>query len=361
MHREFYDDHWKNLENGKNVDVLHMIANNVAIVFFLMLNSSFINTVLTEIIDPLPQGIKKFLGKIKFFLLYSRILPDADLFFDPVGTTPFNNFYLPRVTLIHDIIYNDLPRYMYTAKYAKKSVEAAARHSDTIISVSKFSQRRIREVLDIDEAKVYFVHTAFAKRLKKPLAVDHKAILRKYGLKKNKYIVYPSCFWQHKNHSRLLQAFAKYLKQYNSDMKLVLMRSFTEKIAFVYDLHDLADHVVTTDYVDNDTFRVILENASAIIQASLYEGVGMTVLEGMDAGKPVTASRVASVPEIAGDAVLYFDPYDIDDMCSAIHRITSDEDLREYLVEKGREQVEKFSNKEKMTEEYIKILESVMQ
>ncbi|MDR3180027.1 MAG: hypothetical protein LBT70_03970, partial [Holosporaceae bacterium] len=63
----------------------------------------------------------------------------------------------------------------------------------------------------------------------------------------------------------------------------------------------------------------------------------------------------------AEDAVLYFDPYDINDMCSAIHRITSDENLRKNLVEKGRKQVEKFSHKEKMIEEYVKILESVMQ
>jgi glycosyltransferase involved in cell wall biosynthesis len=263
--------------------------------------------------------------------------------------------------LIHDILYHDLPKYIFSLQYAKDSTEAAVQYSDAIITISKFSQRRIGEVLDIDEAKVHFVHTALAKRLKEIVTVDHKAIFEKYGLKKNKYIVYPSCFWQHKNHKRLLQAFAKYLTLYGNDMKLVLMGSASEKIARTYASHNLADYIVITDRVDDNTFRVILEEASAVIQASLYEGFGMTVLEGMDAGKPVAASRVASIPEVAGDAVLYFDPYDIDDMCSAIHRITSDKDLREDLIEKGREQVEKFSDKEKMIEEYIKILESVMQ
>ncbi|MDR2795032.1 MAG: glycosyltransferase family 4 protein [Holosporaceae bacterium] len=361
MHRKEYNYLWKSIKNGKNIDALYIIDNYASVASFVVLNMPIIDDIVTNITDLLPDKIKRFLGKIKCFLRYSIMLPNVDLFFDPVTTTSFNNFYLPRVTVIHDLLYNDLPKRMYSPKYAQMSAEMAARYSNAIITISKFSQRKIWELLDIDEKKVHLVYTALAKRLNRTSIVNHEEVLKKYGLTKNKYIVYPSYFWLHKNHDRLIEAFMKYRRQYKSDMKLVLMGSVSEIEDEKHHLRNCADRLVFTNRVDDNTFRVIMEDASAVIQASLYEGFGMTVLEGMNAGKPVTASRVAAIPEIAEDAVLYFDPYDVDDICSAIHRITSDENLRCDLIKKGWKQVKKFSNKEKMIEEYIKIMESVMQ
>jgi glycosyltransferase involved in cell wall biosynthesis len=120
------------------------------------------------------------------------------------------------------------------------------------------------------------------------------------------------------------------------------------------------DKVVFTGFISNDDLQVIIENSLAIVFPSLYEGFGMPVIEGMAAGKPVAASREASIPEVAGDAALYFDPYDVDDMCEAIHEITSNEDLRRSLIEKGKVRVKNFSNKEEMVDKYISLMESVM-
>jgi len=87
----------------------------------------------------------------------------------------------------------------------------------------------------------------------------------------------------------------------------------------------------------------LIRGARAVLFPSLYEGFGLPVLEAMMLGTPVVTSRASSIPEIGGDAVLYVDPYDADDIATAIRTIASDADLRGELAQRGRAQAELFS------------------
>ena len=87
----------------------------------------------------------------------------------------------------------------------------------------------------------------------------------------------------------------------------------------------------------------LIRGARAVIFPSLYEGFGLPVLEAMLLGTPVVTSRASSLPEIAGDAALYVNPYDIDEIAEAIKTITADADLRAELARRGRVQAELFS------------------
>ncbi len=87
----------------------------------------------------------------------------------------------------------------------------------------------------------------------------------------------------------------------------------------------------------------LIRGARAVLFPSLYEGFGLPVLEAMLLGTPVVTSRTSSLPEIAGDAALYVDPYDIDDIAEAIKTITADDGLRTELSQRGRAQAELFS------------------
>jgi glycosyltransferase involved in cell wall biosynthesis len=334
------------------------MENDLAVMFFYFISNFSFSEKLRELIMTFPENIRVFLGKLKFSLLYYRWLPKIDLFFDPVVTYNYNDFYLPRVSIIHDLLYQDLPEFMTSLEFEKNKVRSAARYSDAIITVSNLSQKKILDVLTVDESKVHMIHTQFSRRLDK-IIENQSDILKKYGLKKGEYLVYPSAFWPHKNHGRLVKAFLRYLKFDGLKLKLVLMGSVSKLVKTIL-VDSSKDQIIVTGFVDDDTFQVIMENALAMIHPSLYEGFGMTVLEGMAAGLPVAAGRVASVPEIAGDAVLYFDPYDIDDICRAICDISSDASLRRILIEKGKARAEKFSHKEDMINQYIEVMESVM-
>jgi glycosyltransferase involved in cell wall biosynthesis len=87
----------------------------------------------------------------------------------------------------------------------------------------------------------------------------------------------------------------------------------------------------------------LIRGARAVLFPSLYEGFGLPVLEAMLLGTPVVTSRASSLPEIAGDAALYVDPYDVDDIADAIKTITADAGLRTELSRLGRAQADLFS------------------
>jgi glycosyltransferase involved in cell wall biosynthesis len=80
-----------------------------------------------------------------------------------------------------------------------------------------------------------------------------------------------------------------------------------------------------------------------LVFPSVYEGFGLPILEAMAVGVPVVCSRVASLPEVAGEAAVYFDPYSVDDMAQQIARVALDSGLRGALRQKGRENVKRFS------------------
>jgi glycosyltransferase involved in cell wall biosynthesis len=349
---------WENVE-GKNIEPLHVAFCDFFGLIFLAIDHMPFSDLLSRLIYNFPKCIRELVGKLKFFLLYARLLPHIDLFFDPITTLHLNNFYLPRVSTIHDLLYHDLPKLSYSYTYAKKATETAIKYSDKIIAVSNFSKRRIFDLFDVADEKVCAIHTMLSKRLKKS-ANNGEEILKKYGLSKNNYLIYPSCFWKHKNQHGLIQAFAKYIKLHKADIKLLLSGFSLGVPNEKYIPSDIKDKVVITGFVDNKTLQIFIENSLALIHPSLYEGFGMTILEGMAAGKAVTASRVASIPEIGGNAVLYFDPYNIDDMCNAIHEIISKSELRNDLIKKGLERVKVFSNKESMIDQYIAAFEAVL-
>ena len=97
------------------------------------------------------------------------------------------------------------------------------------------------------------------------------------------------------------------------------------------------------DFIDDDELAVLYRNASCLVFPSLYEGFGLPVLEAMQYNCPVICSGTTSLPEVAGDAALYIDPYDYKDIRNKISAVLKDPELRKSMIEKGKKRVEFFS------------------
>ena len=95
--------------------------------------------------------------------------------------------------------------------------------------------------------------------------------------------------------------------------------------------------------MSNEDVKNIYANATIFIYASLYEGFGIPVLEAMQSGVPVITSNVSSMPEVAGDACLLVDPYQVDEIKNAVIKILGSETLQAEMREKGIAQAKKFS------------------
>lgn len=133
-------------------------------------------------------------------------------------------------------------------------------------------------------------------------------------------ILYVGNDYPHKNLGRLKSAFEK-IKADGIDCELILITKF-----------------VSEEELDN-----LYKNASLFVFPSLCEGFGLPPLEAMKRGVAVISSNTACMPEILGDAALYFNPLDINDMADKIKKALISEDLRQNLIQKGFEQVKKYS------------------
>ncbi|MFQ5452331.1 MAG: glycosyltransferase family 4 protein, partial [Candidatus Paceibacterota bacterium] len=145
------------------------------------------------------------------------------------------------------------------------------------------------------------------------------------------------------------------------DLKLVIVGKKGWLYEKIYDSarhKDLKKHVIFTGYLPDSHVATLYKNAYMFVLPSFYEGFGIPILEAMSHSCPVIASKVSSLPEIGGDACLYFDPHDAIQLKQTIIKLLDDESLRRDLVKKGKKRIKQFSW-EKCGRSTLKILEEV--
>jgi len=159
------------------------------------------------------------------------------------------------------------------------------------------------------------------------------------------FILYVGSAFPHKNLERLISTFSL-LKEQHPDLKLVLvgkrelhskqLERWSKKI-------DHHEDIIFTGFVPDEELKWYYENARAYTFPSLSEGFGLPSLEAMAHGCPVVSSNATCLPEVCGDAAHYFDPEDIHEMAQKIDEVISNEALRKKLIEKGYENIKRFS------------------
>ena len=216
-------------------------------------------------------------------------------------------------------------------------VHQAALRANAVITISKYARSQISLELGIPAAQITVVHLAASA-----MSADDPnmaAIMQRYGVKQP-YIIAFSSFSPHKNISRLMRAFAQACQDYNLPHQLVLLG---HRPANGDGCAQVQKDVVYTDYVGEASKHTLLKGAEMLVFPSTYEGFGLPVLEAQQAGVPVACSTAASLPEVAGEAALYFDPLSVDAMAQAIGQVAQQSDLRETLRQKGFQNAGKFS------------------
>ena len=325
---------------------------------------------LFEIINFATFGI--FRNKFLQIIFYDTIFLDSscNLFWDPVSGDCVNDFIMPKITTIHDIGFIDYPEMAppTRSEWVKKRNKKTVKFSDKIVTVSEFSKKRIVAEYKLNDNFVQAIPIRLGKRLNQNLsAEDINLTLKKFNIVSKEYVIFVSQFYKHKNHERLIQAFSKFIKNnQNSNFKkikllivgnMVHSRGEIQKFAEKYKTDD---NIIFTGMVSNKDLQTLMSQALFFIHPSLYEGFGMPIIEAMDNGIPVTCSNAASLPEVAGDAALFFNPEDVDSIESAIKIVTENSNLRQQLIERGHEHAQKFTNTNEMADEYIKLFEKTM-
>jgi len=166
---------------------------------------------------------------------------------------------------------------------------------------------------------------------------------------------------KNKNLELLLKAFQILKKEKNISQKLVLagLKEWgNERIFLEITRLNLENEVIVTGAISDDDLPLIYEAADVFVFPSLYEGFGYPPLEAMTCGTPVIVSNISSLPEIVGDAGLYCNPLDIQDIAEKIYQVLSSPSLAEKLRNLGLRRVKQFSM-EKMINKYLEVYQKV--
>lgn len=148
------------------------------------------------------------------------------------------------------------------------------------------------------------------------------------------YLLYVGNDLPHKNLKRLILAFKKLVREHHLDYQLVLVIGRKLKIK---------NNIIFTGFIDDKELDRLYRSAALYVFPSLHEGFGLPPLEAMNRKIPVASSNATCLPEILGDAAIYFNPLDIDDMAEKIRRILSNDKIKKTLIQKGLKQIKKYS------------------
>src|SRR3990167_6803772 len=234
--------------------------------------------------------------------------------------------------------------------YHKWATRFALKRAEHILTVSDFSRREIIDCYHFPPEKITRIYNSFDQSLFQPIRDQNliKRVLDQYHLQQP-YVLFVGRLEQKKNLPKLIEAWAIFKQRSGLPHKLVLagMPGFQYELiqAKIQSLR-VQNSVQETGYVAQEDLPVILSAADAYVFPSLYEGFGIPALEAFACGTPLLASRIASLPEIAGKGAYYFNPLDAGDMARALEKVLCSKELQAQLREAGKAELARFSWKE---------------
>ncbi|WP_243361188.1 glycosyltransferase family 4 protein [Fundidesulfovibrio terrae] len=289
-----------------------------------------------------------------------------DAWFCPFTRPYFQHQDIPLVSIIYDLQYHYYPQFFSDAEARGRdqTFQLAARRSARLACISDYVRKTVLEYGNLPPEKVRTVHICLPERLSVPSDAEIDAVLSRLELTRRGYLIFPANFWPHKNHAVLLTAFGLFAKANpESGLKLVLTGADTglaRELKQAAASMGLAGRVAFTGYVSDDDLAALTAGALALIFPSLFEGYGMPVAEAMSMGVPVLCSDVTSLPEVGGDAVLYFDPRKPEDVAASIARIATEPGLAAELADKGRVRAATLGGPQVMAQGYLELLDEAM-
>ncbi|MCL1850167.1 MAG: glycosyltransferase family 4 protein [Bacteroidetes bacterium] len=276
-----------------------------------------------------------------FFMANDINTHNIDIFHGLSGELPMTTLKMPKVVTIHDLIFMRYPEYYATfdKKMYEKKFKYACRIADKIITISKQTADDCIRFLEADPKKIEIVRQscdpAFFTSQK------DEEIIKKYDLPK-KFILNIGTIEARKNLLNLV----KTLPLIDNEVSLVAIgrrTSYTALVEAYIKENNLTHRVKLMHNVPFRDFPAIYAAGAAFVYPSVFEGFGIPVLEALAAGVPVATSNISSMPEVGGEAALYFDPYNVEDIADKTNLLLNDNKLVATLSEYRKVQLEKFS------------------
>ncbi|MEP6611193.1 MAG: glycosyltransferase family 1 protein [Mucilaginibacter sp.] len=286
-------------------------------------------------------------------LPFKAFFKGCDIVFCTDNCVPIIYLGYKTIPVFHDAFCFESPEAygkLWLWLYMKTAVPAAKR-SPFVITPTAWSKKQIHHYTGIANEKLEVIYEGPKELNTGSDSQDGSALLTKLGLTPQKYLLHAGSMFKRKNIPALIEAFAKIKATGYPDLKLVLagptpaniFDSDYRLILNAINTNNLDQDVLLTGYLADAELGAIYQNALLYVFPSTNEGFGIPILEAFKSNLPVLVANNTCLPEVGGDAVLQFNPFDVDDMVAKIKAALNDASLREDMINKGRERLELFS------------------
>lgn len=273
--------------------------------------------------------IKSNEGLCREYLQYEQFDIMHPTYFDPYFLQYLGN--RPFVLTIYDMI-NELFPKLRQDKIAKNK-KILANKASMIFAISESTKNDIIKILDIEPEKIKVIHLATSMQDIELTECDLNV--------PEKFILFTGERGNYKNFYKFINACSSVLIEFGLHL-VCTANKFSKSELKQFDDLGIEDRVVHVT-ANSKILKHLYTKASLFVFPSLCEGFGIPVLEAFACGCPVALSNKSSLPEVGGDAAVYFDPDSEEYINHTIHTILKDEEKRKYLIKKGYEQAKKFS------------------
>jgi glycosyltransferase involved in cell wall biosynthesis len=285
----------------------------------------------------------KFRGKGRLLNYYNKIFENnlsisVKYFkkkdFDVFHPTYYNPYFIkyikkPFVLTVYDMIHELFKEYFGSDKETIANKKKLILASNNIIAISENTKNDLIKIFPEVENKITVVYLGFSfQQLKE-------------NMSKENYILFTGARWGYKNFFIFIQAVAPLLIKYNFNL-ICTGQPFNDEENILLNNLQITNRT-SCIFASENQLSELYSKAAAFVFPSLYEGFGIPILEAFACNCPTILSNTSSMPEVGGDAAVYFDPYSIDDMRKQIERVITSKTLQNEFVKKGKEQVKKFS------------------
>jgi len=255
----------------------------------------------------------------------------VDLLWVPHFNTPLFGGGKLLVT-VHDTFHLAMPHLMTNrpqAAYARLRYRLMRARADRIITVSEFSRSELVRLLGVERERIEVIPLGVDASWRHQSSVEHDA---------KPYIVFVGSLKPHKNVGTLIEAFRRIADRIPHDLVIIGGEDgmLTADDVLLRSKDRLGGRVRFLGRLDKPDLIERVCGADALVHPSLYEGFGLTPVEAMACGCPTVVSSAASLPEVCGDASLYFDPRSPSELAATLLRLLTDSDLRDVLITRGR-------------------------
>lgn len=276
-------------------------------------------------------------------LAYEMLMRPPDALFVPAHVLPLIH---PRnsIATVHDLGYKFFPdaHPRLQRAYLDFSTRWNVKRARVVIADSNATRDDIVKFYNAPRERIRVVYPSYNADIFQPSAASEiERVRAKYALR-SPYIISVGTIQPRKNYARLLEAFATLPREYS--LVIVGKKGWLAHSLYARAREmNLSDRVKFLDYVPMQDLPALYAGARLAVFPSLYEGFGFPALEAQACGTALGCANASSLPEVAGDGAMYFDPRDVAEISAVMKRVLDDQALRQSLIERGSANVRRFS------------------